>query len=173
MPTEQKIEIVNKLTQKLKDSPGIYFTKYTGMDVSSVTYLRRQFRDSNVDYFVTKNTLTRLAAKNAGFGDKLDSILKGQIGVAYALEDPTAPARVIRNYEKENKESAIEVIGLLFEGELFDADKYRELADLPGRDELLSKFVGGLNQPMSKLVNTLNGAMSKFAMVLSSLKETK
>ena len=74
----------------------------------------------------TRNT--KLAAKNAGFADKLDDLLTGQIGIAYALNDPTAPARVIRNYEKENKGSSLEVVGLIFEGKLFNADKYKEIS---------------------------------------------
>ena len=173
MPTIQKTEIINELTQKFQDSSGIYLTRYTGMNVAQATQLREQFRKNEVSYFVSKNTLTKLAARNAGFEDKLDNILRGQIGIAYALNDPTAPARVIRNFEQENKGSTLEVVGLVFEGELFNAAKYKELAVLPARDELLAKLVGSLNQPMTKLVGTLNGAMTKFAMALSSLKETK
>ena len=173
MPTLQKTEIVNELTQKFQDSPGIYLTKYTGMNVAQATNLREQFRKNEVLYLVSKNTLTKIAAKNAGYENKLDEFLTGQIGIAYALNDPTAPARVIRNFEKENRDSTIEVMGLVFEGELCSAEKYKELADLPTRDELLAKLVGGLNQPMTKLVSTLNGAMSKLAIVLSSLKESK
>jgi len=103
----------------------------------------------------------------------LDDLLSGQIGIAYVSNDPTAPARVIRNFEKANKTATLEVVGLVFEGELFTPDKYKELADLPSRDELIAKFVGSINQPMSKLVGTLNGAMSKFTMILSSLKDSK
>jgi large subunit ribosomal protein L10 len=87
--------------------------------------------------------------------------------------DPTAPARVIRNFEKENKNSTLEVVGMVFEGEIFSAEKYKELADLPSRDVLLSMFVGTINQPMGKLVGVLSGAMSKLSGVLTSLKENK
>ena len=67
----------------------------------------------------------------------------------------------------------LEVIGLVFEGEIYSADKYKELADLPSRDALLARLIGGLNQPMSQLVGTLNGAMSKLVVVLTNLKENK
>ena len=135
--------------------------------------LREQFRKNEVLYLVSKNTLTKIAAKNAGYEDKLDDLLSGQIGIAYVLDDPTAPARVIRNFEKENKDATLDVVGLVFEGELFSPDKYKELANLPSRDELLTKFVGSINQPMTKLVGTLNGVMTKFTMTLSSLKDSK
>jgi len=173
MPNPQKTEIINDLTQKFQNSSGIYFTRYSGMNVAQATELRKQFRESDVSYFVSKNTLTKIAAKNAGYEDKLDDLLSGQIGIAYVSNDPTAPARVIRNFEKANKTATLEVVGLVFEGELFTPDKYKELADLPTRDELLAKFVGSINQPMTKLVGTLSGAMSKLSMVLSSLKANK
>ncbi len=173
MSTPQKTEIINDLTQKFQNSSGIYFTKYSGMNVAQATELRKQFRENEVSYFVSKNTLTKIAANNAGFENKLDGLLSGQIGIAYVAGDPTAPARVIRNFEKENKNSTLEVVGMVFEGEIFSAEKYKELADLPSRDVLLSMFVGTINQPMGKLVGVLSGAMSKLSGVLISLKENK
>jgi len=173
MPTPQKIEIVNELVQKFHNSSGIYFTKYSGMNVSETTKLRKQFRENGVSYFVSKNTLTKIAANNAGYEDKLDSLLTGQIGIAYVSGDSTAPARVIRNFEKENKNAALEVVGLVFEGKIYSAEKYKELANLPTHDVLLSMFIGTLNQPLANLVGTLNGAMSKLRGVLTSLKENK
>ena len=173
MPTLQKTEIINDLTQKFQNSSGIYFTRYTGMNVDKMTELRRKFRENKVSYFVSKNTFTKIAANNAGYEDKLNDLLNGQIGIAYISGDSAAPARVIRNFEKENKDATLEVIGLVFEGEIFSPEKYKELASLPNRDELLAKFVGTINQPMSKLVGTLNGAMLKLMGALNSLKENK
>ena len=172
MPNEQKIKIVEQLTQKFDIASGIYFTRYTGMDVVQVTELRKQFRESGVDYFISKNTLTKIAATKAGYEDKLNDFLKGQIGIAYSDEDPTAPARVIKNFRKGNKD-ILEVLGLVFDGEIYKADKFKELADLPSREELLSKFVGGLSQPMNQLVGTLNGAMFKLVGILNNLKGNK
>ena len=173
MPTPQKIEIINDLTQKFQNSSGIYFTQYSGMNVAKVSELRRKFRENEVSYFVSKNTLTKIAANNAGYEDKLNDLLNGQIGIAYVSGDATAPARVIRNFKKENKDATLRVIGLVFEGNIFSAEKYKELANLPSRDELLAIFVGTINQPMSKLVGTLNGVLSKLMGVLNSLKEIK
>ena len=172
MPNANKIKIVDQLTQKFDNSSGIYFTQYTGMDVVQVTELRKQFRESGVDYHVSKNTLTKIAATKAGYENKLNDFLNGQVGIAYVDEDPTTPARIIKNFKKNNKVT-LEVLGLIFEGEIYSADKYKELADLPSREELLAKFVGGLIQPMNQLVGTLSGAMSKFVGVLNSLKEDK
>ena len=173
MSNTQKVEIVDLLKQKFQNSSGIYLTRYTGMNVSQATDLRSQFRENNVSFIVSKNTLTKIAAKEAGYKDDLDGILNGQIAIAYSEGDPTAPARVIKNFKKENKDESLEVVGLIFEGELFSAEKYNELADLPSKEVLLGKLVGGLSHPMTKLVGTLNGAMSKLVGTFISLKETK
>ena len=171
MPNEQKISIVKDTTDKIKNSSGIYFTRYTGIDVQTITELRKSFRDNNVDYSVTKNTLTKLAAKEAGFEGIFDDILSGQIGIAYS-EDPTAPAKVIKEFKKENEE-LLEVLGLLFEGKLYSSEKYKEFANLPTKEESLAKIVMMLNQPMTNLVSTLNGSFGKLLGVLNSLKDTK
>ena len=171
MPNEQKINVVKDTAEKLKNSTGVYFTRYTGIDVHKITELRKSFRESNVDFTVTKNTLTKIAAKDAGYEGVFDDLLRGQVGIAYS-DDPTAPAKVIKEFKKENKE-LLEVLGLMFEGELYTSDKYKEFANLPTKEESLAKMGMMLNQPMTKLVSTLNGALGSFVGVLNSLKDTK
>ena len=170
MPTQIKKEIVEEVQSKMQNSSGVYFANYKGMNVSQVNNLRRDFRNEGVEYKVVKNNLTKIAAKNAGF-DGLDGLLVGQIGIAFSENDPTAPARVIKKCIKDK--NPLDVVGILFEGQMFDASKYEELASLPSREELLSKLVGGLSSPMSKLVGTLGGSMSKLVGTLNGLKEQK
>ena len=69
MPNENNIEAVKYLEQKIKDSSALYFTKYTGMNVAQATQLRKSFRENSVEYKVSKNTLTKIAAKNAGYDE--------------------------------------------------------------------------------------------------------
>ena len=173
MPTEQKIDIVKQATERFKKSSGIYFTKYTGIDVQTITDLRKSFRDNQVEYVVTKNTLTKIAAKEAGYEGMFDEILSGQIGIAYSEEDATAPARVIKDFKKENKD-LLEVLGLLFEGELYPSDKYKELANLPSKEESLTKMLMMFNQPLTKLAYTLEQMkVTKLVTVLNNLKDKK
>ena len=173
MPTLQKTELINDLTQKFKNSSGLYFTKYTGMNVEQATKLRRSFRENSVEYKVTKNTLTKIAAVNAGYDEKeISKFLDGQIAIAYSDSDPTAPAKVIKDFKKDN-EDCLDVVGLIFEGEFFEPEKYKQLAALPSKEELLTKFVIGLNFPMTKFSLTLSSVMSKMVTVLESLKNKK
>ena len=146
MANENKIKIVEAAEQRFKDSPGIYFTNYTGMSVGQATELRKQFRDKNVQFTVVKNTLNKIAAKNVGV-EGVDDILFGQIAVAFSDQDPTAPAKVIKEFKKEN--DCLDVVGVYFDGQMFEPEKYKELASLPSKEELLGKFAAGLNYPMS------------------------
>ena len=169
MANENKIKVVQNTENRFKESSGIYFTNYSGLNVKQATDLRKKFKENSVDFIVTKNTLTKIAAKNAGFEGKFDDLLNGQVAIAFS-EDPVAPARVIKDFLKENKDS-LEVTGVFFEGELYDADKYKQLASLPSKEVLLSQFVSCLNSPMFKLVSTLNSSMSKVVFALKAIQK--
>jgi len=172
MPNQIKIDIVDRSTERLKEASGIYFAKYTGMDVVKATELRKACRETSVEYSVVKNTLMKIAAKNAGFEDTFDQILEGQIGVATCVEDPIAPARIIKKFNKEY-DDALEVVGVFVDGTLYSPEKYKELADLPTREELIAKFASMLKQPMTSLAGVLSGTMNKLAGTLQGLKEQK
>ena len=171
MPNQSNIKKVKILIDKFKNSSALYFAKYTGMDVDQATKLRMEFTDNNIDFYISKNTLSKIAAKNAGFENIFDNILSGQIAIAYASENPAAPAKVIKNFSKDNE--CLEVVGLYFDGELYDPSKYKELADLPSKEELLTKLACGLNSPMTKVAFSLKSVMSKLAGTLTSLQGQK
>jgi len=171
MPAEHKINIVKDTTERFQKSKGIYFTKYSGIDVKTITQLRKSFREHQIEYIVTKNTLTKIAAKEAGYENIFDDILVGQVGIAYS-EDPTAPARIIKDFKKENK-NLLDVLGLVFDGKLYPSEKYKEFADLPSKEESLAKVVLMLNQPLTKFAFALNSSFSKLLSALNNLKSTK
>tara|TARA_Y100000768_G_scaffold369087_1_gene333658 strand:+ start:169 stop:687 length:519 start_codon:yes stop_codon:yes gene_type:complete len=171
MPNQKNIDIVENLTGKFRNSSAMYFAKYTGMNVAQASDLRMKFVDNDVDFLVSKNTLVKIAAKNAGFEDLFDNILSGQIGIAYAGSDPTSPARVIKEFSKDN--DSFEVVGLYFDGNLYDPSKYKELANLPTKDVLVTKFIYALNAPMSNMALLLNASMSQLASALKSLENKK
>ena len=106
-----KIDKVDQSTSRLKEASGIYFASYTGMDVKQATELRKLCRETNVDYSITKNTLIKIAAKNAGYDNQFDDLLKGQIAIATSVDDPVAPARIIKNFNKDNND-VLEVVGV-------------------------------------------------------------
>ncbi len=169
MANQQKIDTVAQTTDRFKKSQGVYFTKYTGMSVPQITTLRKAFSNNDVDYKVIKNTLTKIAAKEAGFEGKFDDLLENQVAIAFS-EDPVAPAKVIKAFKDENEDD-LEILGLYFDGELYDADKFVEFASLASKEELLGKLVSCLNSPMFKLASTLNSSMSKVVFALKAIQK--
>ena len=172
MPNVKKVELVEELSEKIKMSSALYFTKYTGMNVEQASDLRQSFTDNSVEFVVSKNTLTKLAAEKAGLDkDMFNEFLSGQIAIAYAGDDPTAPAKVIKDFSKENE--CLEVVGLYFDGELYSPEKYKQIASLPSREELLTKFVVALNYPMTSVLYSLKSSMTSLVNALNNLKEQK
>ena len=172
MPNAKKIELVESLSEKIKSSSALYFTKYTGMNVEQAAKLRKSFTDNSVEFLVSKNTLIKIATEQAGLDRNLfNEFLSGQIAIAYANNDPTAPARVIKDFSKDNK--CLEVVGLFFDGQLYSPEKYKEIANLPSKEELLTKFMVALNYPMKSVLYSLKATMNNFVNVLNNLKEQK
>ncbi|MCB0284259.1 MAG: 50S ribosomal protein L10 [Calditrichae bacterium] len=170
MPTPQKLEIIDKYTEKFKDAKCVYIADYSGIDVATVTDIRKKFRDQNIEYKVLKNRLAKISLNNAGIND-LDSYLNGVNTFVIGYDDPVAPAKIFEDFNKKKEILKLKVV--LFEGKVFEAEQAKEIAKLPTREVLLSQLVGMLQSPMTKLAATLNAPMQKMAGVLNALKDKK
>ena len=170
MPSSKNIEAVAELSDKLNRAKAIYFTDYLGLDVGSITDLRSQFFQADVEYTVAKNTLLKIAAKQNKIKG-LDEFLTGPTAIAISYDEPTSPAKVIKSFAKDHDKPRVK--GILFEGDVLDGSEFKRLADLPSKIELLSQLVAMLQSSMSKLVNTLNAPLTNVANVLNNLKEQK
>lgn len=170
MPSIKNVETVAVLSEKLNRAKAIYFTDYLGLDVGSITDLRKQFFHADVEYTVAKNTLLKIAAEENKI-EGLDNFLDGPTAIAISYDEPTSPAKVIKSFSKDHDKP--EVKGILFEGNILDGSEFKRIADLPSKSELLSMLVAMLQNPMSKLVNILNAPLTNVANTLQNLKEKK
>lgn len=170
MPTQVKEEFVQEITDKFEGASGIYFTDYLGLNVAQMNKLRSRFFEASVEYKVVKNRLTKISAKDAGYED-VDDLLSGPTAIAFAQDDPVAPAKIITEFRKENEQ--LELKGCIFEGEKIGLDRIEAIANLPSREQLLQKLMAGLQFPMRKLASTLASPMQKLVMVLAQIKEQK
>ena len=170
MPSVKNINSVKELSVKLDKAKAIYFTDYLGLDVVSVTKLRKNFVEKDVEFTVAKNTLIKLAAKEVGISG-VDEFLEGPTAIAFGYEDPTDPARVIKEFLKDFDKPSVK--GMIFDGEIFTSDQFDKIANLPSKEQLLSKLVGMLNSPMSKLSSTLGGSVSGLLGTLTQLNSKK
>ena len=170
MPSTLNKEQVIELTEKLKKAKAIFFTDYLGLDVSSITKLRKEFFDQEVEFLVAKNTLIKLAAENNKITG-LEEFLSGPTALAISYDEPVKPARVIKKFAKMHIKP--DVKGILFEGVVLEKDRFESIASLPNREELLSHFVGTIQSPLTGLAKILNASMSNMVCVLTNLKNSK
>ena len=168
MPNAKNIKHVDELTEKLGRAKGVYLTDYIGLNVQDITDLRREFYANDVEYMVAKNTLLKLAANNTNLSG-LDSFLNGSTAIAFSYEDPTAPARVIKKFTKDN--DLPKVKGIIIDGNIIDGSEFDRIANLPTKDESLAKLVVLLQSPLMKLVWALKSPMSDMTNMLNNLKE--
>lgn len=145
---EQKKNLVQEISQKLKDSQTVVVVDYRGLDVAQVTELRKELRDAGVDYKVYKNTMTKRAIKEVDLED-LEDVLSGPTAIAFSKDDVIAPAKIISNFAKENE--ALEIKGGVIEGKVATIEQLNELAKLPDFEGLVSMLLSVLQAPIRNL----------------------
>ena len=155
---EEKAPIVEEISGKLKDARAALLVDSIGLTVEQDTRLRKQLREAGVNYKVYKNTMMRRAFDGTEF-EGLNELLKGPSALALASDDVTAPARVIVKFAKEADK--LEVKGGIIEGEFYDAERIKQLAEIPSREELLSRFLGSIQSPIANFARVVNQIAKK------------
>ncbi|MEU5833235.1 50S ribosomal protein L10 [Streptomyces diacarni] len=161
-----KIAAVDEITNKFRDSNAAVVTAYTGLSVAQLKQLRRALGD-NAQYRVVKNTLTKIAANEAGINE-LDEFLTGSSAVAFVTGDPVEAAKGLRDFAKENP--ALVIKGGIVDGALYAADDLNKLADVESREVLLAKLAGGMKASMAKAAATFQAPLSKFVRTADALR---
>ncbi len=170
--TQEKIQTVADIKEKLSTTKGAVLTNYRGLTVAQDTKLRRKLREAGVEYRVFKNTMTRIAAKEAGI-EGLDPYLEGPTAIAISYTDPVAPAKIISEFVKENKLQALEVKAGLVEGKVIDANGVKALSNLPPREVLIAQVLAGFQAPIAGFVNVLSGTMRNLVYALEAVRKQK
>jgi large subunit ribosomal protein L10 len=163
MPRPEKQEAVEKLKGKFSGAKGIILADFTGLTVEEANELRRKCRDAQVEYLVVKNTLARIAARQADIAE-LEEHFRGPVAVALSREDSVAPARVLAEFRRTVQKPTFRA-GYV-EGRLFSAEEVRRIAALPSREGLLAQVIGALQAPMGQIVWTLEGVLRNLVSVL-------
>lgn len=173
--TSAKQAVVAQLKEQLESAKGVVLTSYKGLTVAQDTELRRELREAGVSYHVVKNTMLRIAAKEAGI-EGIEEHLEGTTAFAFSTEDAVAPAKVICGFIKKNKLEDAEVLTVkvgMVEGKVIGVDEVKALAALPSREELIAKLLGSMNAPISNTVNVLQGVIRNAVYVLDAIRSQK
>ncbi|MFH0912089.1 MAG: 50S ribosomal protein L10 [Patescibacteria group bacterium] len=164
----QKEVQLAKLVDKLKSSKAVVLTEFTGLTMENLDTLRAKARKEGVSFQIAKNTLLDKAAKEAGIDGLITQKIGKQIAVATDGEDEVAISKVIYQFVKDNKEK-IKIYAGIIEKKIVPVDVINQLAQLPSREELLTKLVWTMNSPLSGFVRVLNGPLQGFYNVVKAL----
>ena len=150
---ESKKAVVENLTGKIKEATSVVFVDYKGITVAQDNELRKQFREAEVEYSVVKNTLTRFATRNAGYD--FDEVLNGTTAMASTAGDPIAPARIICEFAKKNK-NTLSIKGGVVEGSVLTVEQLNSFGELPSKNALVASVLGTFLAPISSLAFVLD-----------------
>ena len=167
----QKEQAVQDLTDSFSNSKLAVLTDYRGLDVTSISELRANLREADVSYCVAKNTLIKIALKNANKPLDDDSVLSGPVGIAFGA-DEVEPARIVYEFSKKN--DAIQILGAIDEsGKVLSTEEVVALAKLPSREQLIAQTVGTIASPLSGFVRVINGNLSGLVYALKAIQDKK
>jgi large subunit ribosomal protein L10 len=165
---ERKQELVTLYTDLLERSQAVILTDYKGLSVAQITTLRNQIREASGVYFVTKNTLIKLALEQKGLSVPKEW-LQGPTAVGFCFDEVPAIARALADFAEQS--GILNIKGALLGARPVVEAKVRALADLPPTEVLQAQVLGTLTAPLSGLVGVLNGALAGLMGVLDARHE--
>jgi large subunit ribosomal protein L10 len=166
MARPDKAAAVAEITELFRGSNAAVLTEYRGLSVKQVKTLRRSLGE-NAQYAVVKNTLTKIAANEAGISS-LDDLFAGPTAVAFVTGDPVESAKALRDFAKENP--ALIIKGGVLDGKALTADEIKKLADLESREVLLSKLAGAFKGKQSQAAALFQALPSKLVRTVEALR---
>jgi large subunit ribosomal protein L10 len=167
MARPDKAAAVAELTEEFTSSAGAVLTEYRGLSVSQLRELRTALGE-DVKYAVVKNTLTKIAAKDAGV-DSFDELLQGPSAIAFIKGDPVVAAKGLRDFAKAHPLLVIK--GGVLDGKALDPDEIKKLADLESREVLLAKLAGAMKAAPQNAVSLFAAPLSQAARLFAALQD--
>jgi large subunit ribosomal protein L10 len=167
MARSDKVAAVAELTNKFSSSAGVVLTEYRGLSVKALRELRRSLGE-DASYSVSKNTLTTIAAREAGI-DAIEKHLAGPTAIAFIDGDPVVVAKGLRDFARTNPQLVIK--GGVLDGKFMTSDEVRKLADLESREVLLGKVAGALQGVLQQAVSLVSAPLSQAARLFAALEQ--
>jgi large subunit ribosomal protein L10 len=167
MARPDKAAAVAELTEEFRSSSAAVLTEYRGLTVSQLKELRRSL-GADTSYAVVKNTLTKIAAREAGVG-AFDDLLQGPSAIAFVKGDPVEAAKGLRDFAKAHPMLVIK--GGVLEGKTLSPDDIKKLADLESREVLLAKLAGAMQASLQNAVSLFAAPLAQTARVIEALRQ--
>ena len=155
---ELKQPVVQEISERIQGAQSIVLVDHRGLTVEQDTQLRRELREAGVSYKVYKNTMMNFAFKGTEF-EGLSQYLEGPSAMAVSTTDATAPARILAKFAKTADK--LEIKAGVVEGTVYDAAGIAVIANIPSREELISKLLGSLQSPITNFTRVMNQLAEK------------
>ena len=168
MKLEEKKQIVEDLRGRFAKSNLVILTDFKGLDVASVSELRRRLKEAGIEYKVVKNTLMARASQDTPISVLKDHF-KGPGAVAIGYHDPVAPAKILTKFADDSKK--LEIRAAVLNGKLIDLGGIRALAALPSREVLLGQLLAVMLEVPTSVVRVLAGVPRGLVNLLAALKD--
>lgn len=169
MANPKNVSSLAELKERFADTDSIVITEYRGLTVVQITELRRTL-GADVQYSVAKNTLLKLAAKEAGV-EGLDDLLSGPTAIAFIKGEAVDAAKAMKKFASNNK--AFVVKGGYMDGDALNADQVNAIAELDNRETTLAKLAGAMKGNLAKAAGLFNAPASQVARLGAALQEKK
>jgi len=164
----EKEEVIGELHEKMAKAKAAIVAEPKGLDVATVTELRKKLRDAKIDYRIVKNTLAARAAKGTSV-EKVSDRFVGPTALVMSYDDVVAPAKLLADFMKDRENFAIRAA--VVEGKVIDAKGVQALAKLPGLQELRAQILAALNAPATKLARLIGTPGQQLAQVIGARRE--
>ena len=152
----QKTKQIESIKEKVANQKSMIFVDFAKVPSKEMFSLRKSLKESGCNLKIAKKTLVRIAfgQLNISFWNKIKSSIPGQLAVVFGIEDEIAPARIANKFAKDHE--TFKILGGIFEKRFIDREKVLVLANIPPRNELLSRLVGSLSSPVTSFVRVLD-----------------
>jgi large subunit ribosomal protein L10 len=164
----EKEAVITQLHEKMAKAKAAILAEPKGLDVATVTELRRKFREAQVDYKIVKNTLAQRAAKGTPV-EKLADKFVGPTALIMSYSDVVAPAKILVDFAKDRENFAIR--SAVIEGQVIDVNGVKALAKMPGIQELRGRIASVIAQPAIRLARMIATPGQQLAQVVNARKD--
>ncbi len=171
MKRSEKDQIIADVREKASRATGLFFADFTGITVAEISELRREFHKAKVDYQVVKNTLARKALEAVGGYDTMLDRLVKPTGIAFAYDDPVAPAKIIKKFREKNEKLVLKIC--VIEKQIFEGTQLDQIAKLPSRSEIIAGILGSIQSPIAGVVGAINAVMRDLVSVIGEIEKKK
>jgi len=166
----EKEEVIMQMADKLQRAKGAFLVSYQGLDVGTMTALRKELRKHQVEFQVVKNRLLKRASQDTGTSAIKEHFV-GPCALAITYEDVVTPAKVLIEQEKKSQHLKIKIGQIA--GKVVELEGIKRLAELPSREVLLAQALSAMQAVPASLVRTLNGILTKLIFALKAIESKK